>query len=169
MKGLAVSIKDSGSAKDKKAKAVGSAMAVSPDATFSKLLQLVRITQTGMRNIDRSHGLSGSQLWALWHISARPGLRISELAEAMQIHHSTASNMLDKLEDKALLRRERQVVDNRVVHLHLTDAGKELVRGVPGPLQGRLRNALQRVPGKTLDGLFVGLSSLLDEMSAAPK
>ena len=163
MKGWVVSNKDSGSTKDRKP--VRSAMPVTPDATFSKLLQLVRITQTGMRNIDRSHGLSGSQLWALWHISARPGLRISELAEAMQIHHSTASNMLDKLEDKALLRRERQVVDNRVVNLHLTDKGQELVRGVPGPLQGRLRNALQRVPGKTLDGLFVGLSRLLDEMS----
>ncbi len=163
MKGRVVSNKDSGNAKDKKV--AGSALPVTPDATFSKLLQLVRITQTGMRNIDRSHGLSGSQLWALWHISARPGLRISELAEAMQIHHSTASNMLDKLEDRALLRRERQVLDNRVVHLHLTDKGQELVLGVPGPLQGRLRNALQRVPAKTLDGLFAGLSRLLDEMS----
>jgi DNA-binding MarR family transcriptional regulator len=140
-----------------------------PDATFSKLLQLVRLTQNGMRNIDSSHGLSGSQFWALWHISARPGLRVSELAEAMQIHHSTASNMLDKLEHKRLLRRERQVADNRVVHLHLSDKGQELVRGVPGPLQGRLRNALQLIPPTALEGLFEGLTNLLDEMSAASK
>lgn len=118
-----------------------------------------------MQNIDRSHGLSGSQLLALWHISAQPRLRVSQLAEAMHIHHSTASNLLDKLERKGLMCRERQQVDNRVVCLSLTAAGALLVKDVPGPLQGRLRNALQALPEEMLASLHQGLSRVIEEMS----
>jgi len=135
-----------------------------PDAAFSKILQLVRVVETGMQNIDPGHGLSGSQLWALWHVSARPGLRVSELADAMIIHHSTASNLLDKLEAKGLIRRERQQADSRVVCLSLTTHGAALVKDIPGPLQGRLRNALQSLPEKALAELCEGVGQVLEAM-----
>lgn len=142
----------------------GIAPAITPETTFGMVLQLVRAVQTGMQNIDRSHGLSGSQLWALWHISAQPKLKVSELAVAMHIHHSTASNLLDKLEKRKLVRRERQVKDNRVVCLHLTAQGMAVVKDVPGPLQGRFRRALQAVPQPVLDGLHTGVSAVLELM-----
>ncbi|WP_291983605.1 MarR family transcriptional regulator [Candidatus Accumulibacter sp. ACC005] len=103
--------------------------------------QLVRSVQNGMQNIDDTHGLSGSQLWALWQISARPGLRVSQLASALHIRPSTASNLLDKLEARQLVRRERRDTDNRVVRLHLTDEGAEVIKDIPGPMQGQLRGA----------------------------
>lgn len=133
-------------------------------ATFSMLLQLVRTVQSGMQVIDQSHGLSGSQLWALWCISARPGLKVSELAEAMVIHHSTASNMLDKLERQGLMMRERQQDDSRVVRLKLTTAGAEIVSNTPGPLQGRMRQALQQMPEEVRAGLNLGLCTLLESL-----
>lgn len=136
----------------------------SPDNTFVKVLQLVRTVQLGMQNIESQHGLSGSQLWALWHVSARPGLRVSDLAVAMQVRHSTASNMLDKLEQRALIQRQRQTDDTRVVRLYLTQIGQDVIRDVPGPLQGRLRNALQALPSLELIGLHRGLASLIDTL-----
>jgi len=139
-----------------------------PEIAFGQILQLVRLVVTGMQNIEGSHGLSGSQHWALWQISARPGLRVSELAAAMLIHHSTASNLLDKLEKRGLVRRERQVDDSRVVRLHLTAAGKAMVKDIPGPLQGRLRRALQTLPAPHLDGLHAGVAALLDHMKSEP-
>jgi len=136
------------------------------DLAFSEVLRLVRTVQTGMQNIDSGHGLSGSQLWALWQISAQSGRRVSELAEALHIHASTASNLLDKLEVRGLVRRERRDQDNRVVRLYLSDAGAELVKQIPGPMQGKLRGALQKVPRPVLDGLLEGVISLLGIMEA---
>ncbi|WP_313951576.1 MarR family transcriptional regulator, partial [Accumulibacter sp.] len=122
------------------------------DEAFGKVLQLVRTVQTGMQNIDDRHGLSGAQLWAMWQISARPGLRVSDLARALQIKPSTASNLLDKLELRQLMRRERHDTDNRVVSLYLTDAGHQLVKDIPGPTQGRLRRALGEMAAPVLAG-----------------
>ena len=141
----------------------------SAEEAFSKLLQLVRAVQTGMQNIEGSHGLSGSQLWALWQISAQPGLRVTELAKAQHIHPSTASNLLDKLETRGLVRRERLDTDSRVVRLYLTDPGLELAKGIPGPMQGRLRQALREVPIPVLEGLLTGMTSVLDIMSESPR
>ena len=135
-----------------------------PDEAFGKLLQLVRTVQAGMQNIDDSHGLSGSQLWALWQISAQPGLRVSDLARALHIQPSTASNLLDKLELRSLMRRERCDADSRVVCLYLTDQGLGLVKEIPGPTQGRLRRALQAVPTPVLTGMIEGLSAVLEHM-----
>lgn len=137
------------------------------EQAFVQLLRLVRTVQTGMQNIDGSHGLSGSQLWALWQISAQPGLRVTKLADAQYIHPSTASNLLDKLEVRGLVRRERRDTDNRVVRLYLTEPGIELVKDIPGPLQGRLRQALRRVPATVLAGLLEGMTSVLALMDGS--
>ena len=139
------------------------------EEAFGKLLQLVRSIQSGMQNIEGSHGLSGSQLWALWQISAQPGLRVTELAEAQHLHPSTASNLLDKLEARGLVRRERRDTDNRVVRLYLTDPGLALAKDIPGPMQGRLRLALREVPLPVLQGLLRGVASVLDLMGEQPR
>ncbi len=148
---------------------VGSPDGVKGDEVFSKVLQLVRTVQTGMQNIDTSHGLSGSQLWALWQISAQPGQRVSELAAALHIHPSTASNLLDKLEAGGLVRRERRDIDNRVVRLYLSAVGLKLVKEIPGPMKGQLRQALQQVPAPILIGLFKGVTAVLDLMDEASR
>jgi DNA-binding MarR family transcriptional regulator len=135
-----------------------------PDEAFGKLLQLVRTIQTGMQNIDNSHGLSGSQLCAVWQISAEPGVRVSGLAKALHIQPSTASNLLDKLAVRGLVRRDRGDVDTRVVRLFLTEQGRQLVKDLPGPMQGRLRRALQEVPEPILAGLITGLVNVLGLM-----
>ena len=138
-----------------------------PDATFAKVLQLVRTVQVSMQNIESEHGLSGSQLWALWQISARPGLRVSDLASVMQVRHSTASNLLDKLEQRALIKRERQTDDTRVVRIYLTQDGQAVMGVLPGPLHGRLRQALQDLPENELLALHHGLSCLIDTLSVS--
>ena len=134
------------------------------DDAFRLILRLVRMVQSGMQSIDPGRGLSGSQLWALWQISAHPGLRVAELAEALHIHPSTASNLLDKLESRDFVRRERRNTDNRVVRLYLTESAINMVKGIPGPMQGRLRHRLREVPAPILQGLLDGLAAVLDDI-----
>ena len=45
-------------------------------------------------------GLTSAQLWMMSELSKSPGLKVTELAAAMSIHHSTACSLLDKLAKK---------------------------------------------------------------------
>lgn len=134
------------------------------EETFGDVLRLFRVVQANMQSLEKQSGLSGAQLWALWQLSVAPGMKVSELAKALFIHLSTASNLLDKLEKRGYLYRQRSGSDSRVVFLHLTPEGEEVVRRLPGPLQGRLRNALQQMPAAQLDELRSGIVALLVQM-----
>jgi DNA-binding MarR family transcriptional regulator len=85
----------------------------------------------------------------------------------MQVRQSTASNLLDKLEERTFIRRERQTRDTRVVCLYLTPSGQAVVKDVPGPMQGRMRNALQQMSATELKGLDRGISRLMELLNAS--
>lgn len=99
-------------------------------------------------------------------INVDSGLRVSHLAKVLAIHQSTASNLLDKLEEKGLVRRERGGPDQRVVRLYATAKGRDLVAHAPRPAQGVLMDALGRLSPGTLAALAEGLGALLCEMRA---
>ncbi|MNV84464.1 Transcriptional regulator SlyA [compost metagenome] len=58
----------------------------------------------------------------------------ASLARDLGIDPAAVTRALDRLETKGMLRRERSTTDRRVVHLVLTDAGREIAAKVPQAL-----------------------------------
>lgn len=133
-------------------------------AVLRKLRTIFRTIQEHSRWIERQCGVSAAQLWAMWELLAHPGLRVSELSKALSIQQSTASNLLDKLEQKGLIERRRGGPDQRVVRLFLTDKGVGVVERAPQPAQGALMDALHRLPGDALTALDEALARLVSIM-----
>lgn len=132
---------------------------------ITKQLRVVfRAVQAHSKTVERQCGLSSAKLWMMWELFANPGLKVSELARALTIHASTCSNMLDQLEDKDLIRRDRSKIDQRAVHLYLTEKGTKLLAKAPRPAQGTLSEALERLSDKHLDHLEDGLNKLIESM-----
>ena len=129
-----------------------------------KFRLVINATKRHYKWIERQTGINGALVWAMWELNVTPGLRVSELAEAMAIHQSTASNLLDKLEEKGLIERNRSTDDQRVVRLFLTRSGQQLIRRVPQPARGLLQEALFRIPAASLNTLNRMLDQLLEEM-----
>lgn len=133
---------------------------------------LFRSVQKHSHWVEEQCGVSGAQLWALWELLVSPGLKVSELSRLLSIHQSTASNLLDKLEKRGLIRRERGGPDQRVVRIFLEPAGLEIINKAPRPAQGILVGALQHLPDETLNNLQAALEQvaarvkLKDENSA---
>jgi DNA-binding MarR family transcriptional regulator len=55
---------------------------------------------------------------------------VAGLARVSQMGFASMSRMLDRLEEKELLRRERSANDRRVVHLHLTPKGRKIANKI---------------------------------------
>lgn len=126
-----------------------------------------RAMQEHSRWVEKQCGVTAAQLWALWELAARPGLRVSELSQALSLHQSTTSNLLDKLEKKGLVERRRGGPDQRVVQVALTSAGTDIVARAPRPAQGAISAALARLPAAELAGLERGLAELIGRMEGA--
>lgn len=109
-------------------------------------------------------GISGVHVWALWELSEAPGAGVSDLASALAIHQSTASNLLDRLTREGLVRRARGRGDQRVARLFVTAAGAALLRRAPSPVRAMLLEALYGMPDSALKQLEALLGSLLKRM-----
>lgn len=116
--------------------------------------------------VEKRCQISGSQLWALALIAEVPGIRVTGLAEGLSIHQSTASNLVDQLVQKNLIRRKRSTQDNRIVRLYVTEAGAEIIQKAPKPLRGILPDALSQLPPEVLEQLNQCLTSLIDGMKS---
>ncbi len=123
---------------------------------------VIRAIQTHSHSVLRQSGLSQAQLWLLWEVFGQPGLRVSELSQRLSIKPATASNLLDKVESKGLIRRERAGPDQRVVRIYITPEGAELLSRAPRPAQGALVDALGRLDDTYLGQLNEGLAALQD-------
>lgn len=123
---------------------------------------IFRASQAHAKWVEKECGLSSAQLWMMWELFNTPGLKVSELANILSIHASTCSNMLDKLQNKGFIRRDRNnPKDQRVVELNLTDEGVQLLASAPRPAQGVLADVLLRLPDDTLDQLENGLKEFV--------
>jgi DNA-binding MarR family transcriptional regulator len=66
---------------------------------------------------------------------------IRELAERLQLRHHSVVELVDRLERRQLLRRERSRADRRQVILHLTPRGEKILTRLARQRIAELRTA----------------------------
>ena len=92
-----------------------------------------------LRRITRSIALHSRQLSAVSHITApqlmclrtviaNGPLTATAISREIHVSPSTVVGILDRLEDKGLIRRERGREDRRIVFVTATEAGRALAR-----------------------------------------
>jgi DNA-binding MarR family transcriptional regulator len=85
--------------------------------------QMEHALERASKRMEDSIGISGPQRFALRVIGERPGLTPRDLAAVLHLHPSTITGIVQRLEIRGFVRREANLQDGRVAHLHLTKAG----------------------------------------------
>jgi len=138
-----------------------------PAARVLRRFRLVfNAVKSHFRAVETKAGISGAQLWALSVVQAHPGIGVGDLARAMDIHQSTASNLLRALLEKSLVVAERGDEDRRAVQLKATARAAKVLAKAPGPFTGVLPEALARLDQRTLARLDRDLAVLIEELGA---
>jgi DNA-binding MarR family transcriptional regulator len=118
------------------------------------------------RQVEREAGVGGAQLWALSVIAASPGIGVTELARALDIHQSTASNLIKTLVERGLIGSAREGADRRGVALRALPEGEQVLSTAPGPFAGVLPDALASLDDATLARLEQDLARLIEALAA---
>ncbi|HSH29907.1 MAG TPA: hypothetical protein VK971_08380, partial [Thiohalobacter sp.] len=67
--------------------APGAALRAGQDREIRSIIQQLRIVYRAMQEhsrwVERQCGVSAAQLWALWEMHKRPGMRVSELSRSL--------------------------------------------------------------------------------------
>jgi DNA-binding MarR family transcriptional regulator len=93
----------------------------------------VEMTSLGM-------GITGAQWVILMRIGKGCASTAAELCRFGQCDTGSMTRMLDRLEEKGLIRRVPSSTDRRITHLELTDEGRDLLPHLP-PVAIKVLNA----------------------------
>lgn len=134
---------------------------------FGELFRAIYLTyhrRDGPRN-----ELSGASRAVLTHLAVTGPLSVGEAAAHLDRAQSVVSEIVDGLESKELLERERDPVDRRRTLIWLTPAGQEVLRRDRDVLDvAVLAPALEQMTGNDRDALFTGTAALLDAARRGP-
>lgn len=116
------------------------------------------------RLVKRRSDMSGADLWALAHVAENPGARVGDVARALAIHPSTASNLVRRLVSRAMISPKRESEDRRAVQLYAARRGLAALQRAPKPLIGILQQALADLPPHSIRALHSRLEELIAVM-----
>jgi DNA-binding MarR family transcriptional regulator len=137
----------------------------STDEAATRVLRRFRVVfnavKSHFREVEKKAGVAGAQLWALNVIREQPGIGVRDLAVAMDVHQSTASNLLRGLLELELVTARKEGSDRRAVQLRILPAGTRVLRRAPSPFNGVLPDAIAALDARTLAQLDRDLGKLI--------
>jgi len=105
------------------------------DQVLVALRRIIRATDLHSRALDKETGLTTPQLMVIRAIRELDKPTVTGIARAVSLSQATVTTILNRLQAKGLLTRQRSKTDRRAVHLRLTAAGTALWKNAPEPLQ----------------------------------
>lgn len=135
-----------------------------------RILQSLRRMSRAMdlysRRLAQACNLTGPQLVCLLEVAAKGPSSVARLAQEIYLSASTVVGILDRLEAKGYVQRERSREDRRVVVISITKAGRAIAARAPSPLHDRLAAALQRLSEKEQATIAKSLERIVELMEA---
>ena len=143
---------------------------ISRDLAISEIMQSLRrifkAIQVYSQEVSQNFGITGPQLWALKTLSTNGSLPLGQLSQMMDLHPSTITGVVDRLEKKGYVVRDRVHKDRRVVMVQLTPNGRKVIRKAPNPIQGKMIYGLRKLKREDLNDIYHSVEKLVKMVEA---
>ncbi len=136
---------------------------------FVALLRAAERLSQDAEQLVKEHGLTGTQYNVLRILrGAEPaGLPCKGISDRMISHDPDMTRLLDRMEKRGLITRERQFDDRRVVKTRITSEGLDILRKLDVPVQDLHRRQFRNISGDRLKVLAAALEEILQKTPEA--
>jgi DNA-binding MarR family transcriptional regulator len=122
-----------------------------------------RLMQAGelyTKELNKIYNISSAQLNCLLSLYENGPLPPSQIARLIMINSSTVTGIIDRLEQKGLVKRLRISDDRRIITVELTKSGKLLAEKAPPPIQWKIIDGLNRISERDIKQIASTLTKL---------
>jgi MarR family transcriptional regulator, organic hydroperoxide resistance regulator len=130
---------------------------VDNESELGEVLELMRLLwkidhglQSTSKRMASTLGVTGPQRLAIRVVGQFPGIVARDLSEILCIHPSTLTGIVQRLEERQILKRIIDPKDKRRSRLHLTGIGQAVNRCRMGTVEAAVRRAMARVKSEEL-------------------
>ncbi|MGO3892337.1 MAG: MarR family winged helix-turn-helix transcriptional regulator [Paenalcaligenes sp.] len=133
------------------------------------LRMITRSIALHSRQLSAYNKITAPQLICLRAVIDKAPLTATAISREMHVSPSTVVGILDRLEDKNLIRRERGKEDRRIVYVTPTEEGIQLAKDTPSPLQKKLSDALNDLPEQERATITLSLERIVHLIDSDPE
>jgi len=143
------------------------------DQVLVALRHVTRAIDLHSRQLVQTHGLTGPQALILKELLRGEETSVGELAQRVSLSQATVTDILNRLEKRGLIARQRSSSDKRRVLVKYTDKATRLLESSPPLLQERFAarfDALQDWEQTLLLSSLQRIAAMMDaaDLDAAP-
>jgi len=149
------------------------AQAAISDGVLVSLRRIIQAVDIHSRQLVRLHGITTPQLIILKQLEGKEAIPVTRLAKQVSLKQATVTDILNRLERKGLVQRQKDAGDRRRVLVKETGEGKKLLEAAPSPLQDTFLEKFENLDDWQQHMILASLQLLGtlmtdDEISAAP-
>ena len=93
-------------------------------------------------------------------LQAEGSIPMRTLAESLGVSQASATGIVDRMEQRGLIERRRDIDDRRVIRVELATGGRELLAGMTADRRQKLATLLDDLTDDELDGFLRGMRAL---------
>lgn len=113
-------------------------------------------------------GISIAHLEILWLLEDRAAMSMGRIADMLGVALANATGLIDRMEQRGLVIRDRDDDDRRIVLVRATAAGKATLAEVDGWRSGIAANLLGRLDTDQLTRILTGIREMRHALAASP-
>ena len=133
---------------------------------FRKVLwALVHALEVRSKRMARTIGVTGPQRLVVRAIGRQPDATAGDLARMLDLHASTLTGVLARLEVRGVIARHVDPEDRRRARFSLTAAGRRVDRERKGTVEAAVRRTLTRLPDTTATHGRALIDALVQELA----
>jgi DNA-binding MarR family transcriptional regulator len=127
---------------------------------FSRLRRVINAVEIYSSKLKDKTGLNSSQLSCLLVLEKGGSMSPGQLSRKVFLSPSMITSIIDQLERKELVLRNRKSRDRRVILVQLTENGKGVAKTTPPSFQEQLINCLSHLKEEEKKNLLMSLNKL---------
>jgi DNA-binding MarR family transcriptional regulator len=136
----------------------------SAEAILAALRRIFRAMSIHSRSLNHRAHLTLPQLVCLRRLSILGPCGPSELSRQVSLSQATVTGILDRLENRGYITRDRRDKDRRRVTISLTQAGLDMVASMPTSLQDRFASRLAMLSEREQSNMVYNLGRIVEMM-----
>ena len=130
------------------------------------LRQIIHGTDLHSKRVARESGLTIPQVVVLQSVRELGEVTTGQISRRVSLSQGTVTSILDRLEERELVRRYRSTKDRRVVHTQLTKEGRAALRKAPPLLHERFLERFEELPARRQLDIVRTLQKVAEMMDA---
>ena len=121
------------------------------------------------QELMRDFGITGPQMGVLRVISSNSAISLSDIANRMGLHITTVEGIINRMQHRKFVKKQKSAKDKRVVEVFITEKGAKILKEAPVGAMGRFYRNLQKISDEEARQIYKTLARIVELYGAVDK